>query len=71
MTIMISISDDLNNELDKMKLFERETHEEVIWNLIENTMELNTQTKIDIAKARAEIKSGKFHTFAQVKSQIT
>ena len=71
MTIMISISDDLHNELIKRKMFESETYEEVIWDLVECTKELNAQTKKDIAKARAEIKAGKFHKFAQVKSQIT
>ena len=71
MTIMISISDDLHNELIKRKMFESETYEEVIWDLVECTKELNAQTKRDIAKARAEIKAGKFHKFAQVKSQIT
>jgi len=30
---MISISDDLHNELIKRKMFERDTHEEVIWDM--------------------------------------
>ena len=70
MTTLISISDTLHDELVKRKMFESETYEEVIWDLVECTKELNAQTKRDIAKARAEIKAGKFHTFAQVKSQI-
>lgn len=70
MTIMISISDDLHNELIKRKMSERDTHEDVIWDLIEDTKELNAQTKRDIEKARAEIKAGKVYTLAQVKSQI-
>ena len=70
MTITIQISDTLHNELVKRKMFEHETYEDVIWDLLECTKELNAQTKKDIAKARAEIKSGKFHTLAQVKSQI-
>ena len=71
MTIMISISDDLHSELIKRKISERDTHEEVIWDMLESTKELNAQTIKDIVKARAEIKAGKFHTFEQVKSQIT
>ena len=71
MTIMISISDDLHNELANRKMFDSETYEEVIWDLVEDAKELNLQTKKDIVKARAEIKAGKFHTFEQVKSQIT
>ena len=70
MTIMISISDDLHNELIKRKMFERDTHEEVIWDLLECTKELNAQTVKDIASARSEINAEKVHTLAQVKSQI-
>ena len=71
MSTTIQISDIPHNELDKRKLFDRETYEDVIWNLVEDTKELNAQTKKEIAEARAEIKAGKFHTLAQVKSQIT
>ena len=69
MTTMIQISDTLHNELVKRKLFERETCEEVIWDLVEDTKKLNAQTKRDIVKARSEIKTGKVYTLAQVKSQ--
>lgn len=70
MTTMIQISDTFHNELIKNNLFERENYEEVIWDLVEYTKELNMQTKKEIAKSRAEVKAGKFYTLAQVKSQI-
>ena len=41
----IQISQDLQKELNKMKLYNKETYEEVIWNIIEDTQELNEQTK--------------------------
>ncbi len=66
----IQISDTLHQELIKRKLFDRETYEEVIWDLVEDTKELNDQTKRDIAKARDEIKAGKVHTLAQVKTEL-
>ena len=66
----IQVSNSLHNELIKRKLFERETYEEVIWDLIEDTRELNDQTKRDIEKARDEIKAGKVHTLAQVKKEL-
>lgn len=37
MTTMIQISDTLHNELVKNNLFERETYEEVVWDLVEDT----------------------------------
>lgn len=70
MVTTIQISVDLQNELSKRKLLERETYEEVIWDLIEDTMEINEETKKELAEARKEIKLGKFHTFEQVKKRI-
>jgi len=66
----IQVSNVLHNELIKRKLFDRETYEEVIWDLIEDTRELNDQTKRDIEKARDDIKAGKVHTLAQVKKEL-
>ena len=65
----IQISKDLQKELNKMKLFSRETYEEVIWNVIEDTKELSEQTKIDIAKSRKEISKGKFITLSDLKKK--
>ncbi len=66
----IQVSNTLHNELIKRKLFDRETYEEVIWDLIEDTRELNDQTKRVIEKARSEIKAGKVHTLAQVRKEL-
>ena len=52
-----------------MKLFSRETYEEVIWNVIEDTKELSEQTKKDIAKSRHEISLGKFTTLTDLKKK--
>lgn len=66
----IQISNDLQSELSKKKISERETYEEVIWDLIEDTHELNEETKKEIAQARAEIKAGKVFTLAQIKKEL-
>jgi predicted CopG family antitoxin len=65
----IQISLDLQQELNKMKLFNRETYEEVIWNVIEDTKELSEQTKKDIALSRKEISEGKFITLSNLKKK--
>ena len=49
---------------------DRESYEEVIWNLVEDTMELNEETKKDIEQARADIKAGKFYTHEQVRKKL-
>ncbi len=69
MATTIQISQDLQQQLNKMKLFSRETYEEVIWNLIEDTKELSEQTKREIAKARKEIAEGKFVTLSHLKEK--
>ena len=69
MATTIQISEDLQKELNEKKLFDRETYEEVIWDLLEDTKELTEQTKKEIAKSRAEFKSGKYKTLAQLKKE--
>lgn len=70
MATTIQISEQLQSELTKRKLFDRETYEEIIWDMIEDSKEINEETKKEIAKARAEIKSGKFYTMDQVKKEL-
>ena len=69
MATTIQISGDLQNELSKRKFSDRETYEAIIWDLIEDTVEINEETKRELAESRAEIKKGKFHTLEQVKKE--
>ena len=70
MVTTIQISEELQKELIDMKLFDKETYEEVIWNLVEDAKELSEQTKKEIELARAEIKAGKSHSMADVKKEL-
>jgi len=70
MATTIQISESLQNELSKRKLFDRETYEEVIWEVIEDTMELSEQTKKEIAEARKEFKQGKFYTLKEIEKEV-
>jgi hypothetical protein len=70
MDTTIQISKKLQQELLKRKFFDKETYEEIIWDIIEDTAELSEQTKKDIAEARAHIKAGKVHTLAKVKKEL-
>lgn len=53
-----------------MKLYPRETYEEVIERLIEDLNELNGETKAEIEEARKEIEAGKFVTHEQLKKDL-
>ena len=70
MVTSIQITETLQKELSKKKMFEKETYEEVIWDLIEDTQELSEETKRELQEARAEIKKGKFYTMEQVKKEL-
>ncbi|MCD6146606.1 MAG: hypothetical protein J7J34_01185 [Thermoplasmata archaeon] len=70
MVTSIQISEKLQRELVKRKLFDKETYEDVIWDLIENARELSEETKREIDEARKEIKKGRVHTLADVKKEL-
>ncbi len=70
MVTTIQVSEDLQKELQKRKLYEKEAYEEVIWELLEDTMELSEETKRNMAKARKEIAEGKFYTLEEVKKKL-
>ena len=70
MATTIQISETLQKELTKKKLYNKESYEEVIWNLMEDIQEINEETKLEIERARADIKAGKFYTHEQVKKRL-
>ena len=70
MATTIQISTDLLKELKKRKIYGKESYEEVIWDLIEDTMEISDETKRQIETARLEIKQGKYYTLTEVKKKL-
>ena len=70
MATTIQVSEQLVETLKKRRQYDKESYEEVIWNLVEDTIELNEETKQEIEQARADIKEGKFYTHEQVKKRL-
>ncbi len=70
MATTIQVSEELLQELKNRKLYEKESYEEVIWNLMEDSMELNEETKRDIEISRKEFKEGKTTTLEQLKKEL-
>ena len=60
----------MQKELAKRKMYDKETYEEVIWDIMEDTQELDEETKKEMAQARQEIKEGKYHTLEEVKKEL-
>ena len=70
MSTTIQISDNVKSILDRMKIIERETYNDVIERMIEDDLELNEKTKREIEEARKRIKAGKFITHEEVKKRL-
>ncbi|MCJ7666650.1 MAG: hypothetical protein MUO59_07945 [Actinobacteria bacterium] len=70
MVTTIQISEKLKNALAKKKLSNRETYENIIWDLLEDTIELNEKTKKELKESREEIKAGKFYNLDQIKKEL-
>jgi len=70
MATTISISQELLQELKKRKMYDKESYEEVIWDALEDSMELSEETLANIKKSEADIKAGRVHTLAEVKKEL-
>ncbi len=70
MPTTIQISDKTKGILEKMKLFRRETYDNVIERLIEDDREINDKTKREIAEAQKRTDSGDFLTQEDVEKQF-
>jgi len=72
MATTIQISDNLLNKLKVMKVHEKESYENLIWDLIEDSMELSKETKKIILNYEKEIKTNgfkNFRTLEQIKKE--
>ncbi|MBI2047180.1 hypothetical protein HYT26_03390 [Candidatus Pacearchaeota archaeon] len=67
MPTTIQISDNIKLALDRMKMIERETYNEVIGRMIEDDMELSEKTKKELEEKK---KSKDFVSHEEVKKRI-
>lgn len=70
MATTIQISKDLQQELVERKLFDNESYEEVIWDMIEDVMELSEETKKAIRLAEKDVKEGRTVSLEEVKKNL-
>ena len=71
MATTIQISNDLVKELQKMKIYSKESYEDLIWDLIEDRMELSEETKKNIADSEEDIRVGKVYNWEDVKRELS
>lgn len=70
MVSTIQVSNKLKEHLAVRKMSDKDSYEDVIWDLLEDTLELSAQTKKEIELARKEFKEGKFVTHEQLKKEL-
>lgn len=70
MATTIQISQGLQKELKERKLSDSESYEDVIWDMMEDVMEISEETKKLLRKAEADIKAGRIHTLGKVKREL-
>jgi len=66
METTIKISSDVKAILDKLKIHERETYNDVIEVMLEDNLELSDETKKELAESRKKIARGEFYTQEEV-----
>ncbi|MFH2027900.1 MAG: hypothetical protein ABIJ08_02065 [Nanoarchaeota archaeon] len=70
MATTIQVSNKLMDELRDRKMYDKESYEEIIWDLIEDNMELSEETKKHLEIAKNDIKAGRTYTHEQVKKEL-
>ncbi len=70
METSIQVSKELLETLKKRKMNNKESYEEIIWDLIEDTMELSEETKRNIEISRQQYKEGKVHKWEDIKREL-
>ena len=66
----IQVSKKLRETLQARKFRNKESYEDIIWDLIEDSQELSEETKKDITEARKEAAEGKLKPIAQIKKEL-
>jgi predicted CopG family antitoxin len=66
----IQISKDLLENLKSRKMYDKESYEDLIRDLLEDTMELSQETLLNIKKSEESIKAGKGHTLEEVEKRL-
>lgn len=70
MATTIQVSEDLKKRLDRFKLAKSETYEDVIWDLIEDRLELSEATLAAIREGEADVKAGRTISLEDVRRDL-
>ena len=66
----ISVSQELLQELKSRKMYDKESYEEVIWDVLEDSMGLSEETKKRIKIAEKDLEAGRIYSLDNVKKDL-
>jgi len=69
-TTTIQISKALLEDLKSRKMYDKESYEDIIRDLLEDSMELSKQTLANIKKSEKDIKAGRTETLAEIEARL-
>ena len=70
MVTTIQVSGGLLNVLKEMKMYNKESYEEIIWDLVEDRAEFSEETKKRIEQSQKEIKEGNVVSLEEIKVRL-
>jgi predicted transcriptional regulator len=71
MATTIQVSEKLLHQLQKLKIYSNESYEDLIWDILEDRMELSEETKKNISESEKDIKSGRVHKWEDIKREFS
>lgn len=69
-TTTIQVKQSTKEALEKMKIYKRETYNEVLERLLEEIQKLNEETKKEIELARKAVEEGRYVTHEDLKKKL-
>ncbi|AKB26676.1 hypothetical protein MSMTP_3207 [Methanosarcina sp. MTP4] len=69
-TTTIQVKQSTKEVLERMKIYKRETYNDVLERLIEEVQELNEETKKEIELARKAVEEGRYVTHEKLKEEL-
>lgn len=66
----IQVSKDLLEELKGRKMYDKESYEDIIRDLLEDTLELSQETKKNIEQSQKDFANGKTYTLEEVEKRL-
>ena len=70
MVTTIQESERLVNVLQQKRMYNKETYEEVIWDLLEDSMEISEETRKHLDQSKKEIAEGKTVSLEGIKKKM-